>query len=35
VDARGFEELVNSLRTFTPRAEIVLEEVPAPQKLAT
>jgi hypothetical protein len=35
VDARGFEDLVNSLRTFTPRAEIVLEEVPAPQKLAT
>ena len=35
MDARGFEELVNSLRTFTPRAEIVLEEVPAPQKLAT
>ena len=35
MDARGFEDLVNSLRTFTPRAEIVLEEVPAPQKLAT
>ena len=35
MDAKGFEELVNSLRTFTPRAEIVLEEVPAPQKLAT
>jgi len=35
VDANGFEELVNSLRAFTPRAEIVLEEVPAPQKLAT
>jgi len=35
VDARGFEDLVNSLRAFTPRAEIVLEEVPAPQKLAT
>jgi Protein of unknown function (DUF3000) len=35
VDAIGFEDLVNSLRAFTPRAEIVLEEVPAPQKLAT
>ncbi len=35
MDANGFEELVNSLRAFTPRAEIVLEEVPAPQKLAT
>lgn len=35
MDARGFEDLVNSLRTYTPRAEIVLEEVPAPQKLAT
>ena len=35
MDARGFEDLVNSLRAFTPRAEIVLEEVPAPQKLAT
>ena len=35
MDARGFEDLVNSLRNFTPRAEIVLEEVPAPQKLAT
>jgi hypothetical protein len=35
VDAKGFEDLVNSLRAFIPRAEIVLEEVPAPQKLAT
>ena len=35
MDAKGFEDLVNSLRTITPRAEIVLEEVPAPQKLAT
>jgi hypothetical protein len=35
VDAKEFEELINNLRTFTPRAEIVLEEVPAPQKLAT
>ena len=35
MDAKGFEDLINHLRTFTPRAEIVLEEVPAPQKLAT
>ena len=35
MDANGFEDLINNLRTFTPRAEIVLEEVPAPQKLAT
>ena len=35
MDAKEFEELINNLRTFTPRAEIVLEEVPAPQKLAT
>lgn len=34
MDARGFEELVHLLRTFTPRSEIILEEVPAPQKLA-
>jgi len=31
----SFDELVELLRTFTPRDEIVLEEVPAPQKLAT
>lgn len=30
-----FEQLIESLRTFTPRDEIILEEVPAPQKLAT
>jgi hypothetical protein len=30
-----FEEMVEHLRTITPRSEIVLEEVPAPQKLAT
>jgi hypothetical protein len=30
-----FDELVELLRTFTPRDEIILEEVPAPQKLAT
>lgn len=34
MDARGFEELVELLRTFTPRSEVILEEVPAPQKLA-
>lgn len=34
MDARGFEELVQLLRTFTPRSEVILEEVPAPQKLA-
>ncbi len=35
MDAHGFERLAQSLREFTPRAEILLEEVPAPQKLAT
>ena len=34
MDARGFEELVELLRAFTPRSEVILEEVPAPQKLA-
>jgi hypothetical protein len=29
-----FEEMIELLRTFTPRNEIILEEVPAPQKLA-
>jgi hypothetical protein len=29
-----FEEMIELLRTFTPRDEIILEEVPAPQKLA-
>jgi hypothetical protein len=29
-----FEEMIERLRTFTPRDEIILEEVPAPQKLA-
>jgi hypothetical protein len=33
--AFSFEELVENLRTITPRSEIILEEVPAPQKLAT
>ena len=31
----SFDELIELLRTFTPRDEIILEEVPAPQKLAT
>ena len=35
MDASGFERLLDQLRTFTPRQEIVLTEVPAPQKLAT
>ncbi|MFZ4107903.1 MAG: DUF3000 domain-containing protein [Candidatus Planktophila sp.] len=35
MDAAAFERLIDQLRTFTPRAEVVLEEVPAPQKLAT
>ena len=30
-----FDQLIELLRTFTPRDEIILEEVPAPQKLAT
>jgi hypothetical protein len=34
VDAPGFQRLIESFRSFTPRAEILLEEVPAPQKLA-
>ena len=35
MDANGFARLLDQLRTFTPRQEIVLEEVPAPQKLAS
>jgi hypothetical protein len=35
VDANAFERLVDHLRTFTPRNEVALIEVPAPQKLAT
>jgi len=35
VDAHGFERFAQSLRDFSPRTEILLEEVPAPQKLAT
>lgn len=34
MDALGFNALVEHLRSFTPRSEVVLEEVPAPQKLA-
>ena len=35
MDANAFERLIELLRTFTPRAEVALIEVPAPQKLAT
>ena len=35
MDAPAFEQLVDQLRTFTPRSEVALIEVPAPQKLAT
>lgn len=35
MDAPAFERLLEQLRTFTPRSEITLIEVPAPQKLAT
>lgn len=35
MDANSFEKLIDHLRTFTPRAEVTLTEVPAPQKLAT
>jgi len=35
MDANGFERLLEQLRSFTPRLEVVLEEVPAPQKLAS
>ena len=35
MDANAFERLIDQLRTFTPRAEVSLIEVPAPQKLAT
>ena len=30
----SFESMIAILRDFTPRVEIILEEVPAPQKLA-
>ncbi len=35
MEANGFERLIDQLRTFTPRSEVMLTEVPAPQKLAT
>ena len=35
MDANAFERLIDLLRTFTPRPEVALIEVPAPQKLAT
>ena len=35
MDINGFNRIIDLVRTFTPRSEIILEEVPAPQKLAT
>lgn len=35
MDTAAFNRLLDVLRTATPRNEITLEEVPAPQKLAT
>jgi Protein of unknown function (DUF3000) len=35
VDITEFNRMIDLVRTFTPRSEIILEEVPAPQKLAT
>jgi hypothetical protein len=35
VDVAQFNRMVDHLRSVTPRSEIILEEVPAPQKLAT
>jgi len=35
VDVAQFNRMVDQLRTVTPRPEIILVEVPAPQKLAT
>ncbi len=34
MEAQDFQKISEVLRSFKPRAEIVLEEVPAPQKLA-
>ena len=34
MDAKGFAKVADILRAFTPRPEILLEEVPPPQKLA-
>jgi hypothetical protein len=33
VDANAFERLIDHLRSFTPRSEITLTEVPAPKNL--
>lgn len=35
MNAQEFQQLIDHLRTVETRAEIILEEVPAPQKLAT
>ena len=35
MDTAAFNRLLDVLRTATPRNEIILEEVPPPQKLAT
>jgi hypothetical protein len=35
VDGQGFEGLIEAFRSFVPRSEILFEEIPAPQKLAT
>ena len=35
MNGREFENLIHVLRTIETRPEIILEEVPAPQKLAT
>ena len=35
MDVAQFNRMVDHLRSVTPRSEIILEEVPAPQKLAT
>ncbi|MSW01538.1 MAG: DUF3000 family protein, partial [Actinobacteria bacterium] len=35
MDINEFNRMIDLVRTFTPRSEIILEEVPAPQKLAT
>ena len=34
MDAAAFDRLIDQLRTVDTRSEIILEEVPAPQKLA-
>ena len=35
MDSFEFDKLIDHLRSVTPRSEIILEEVPAPQKLAS